>query len=412
MTASQKGAFRQAMETHRAIIAAKLAQEAREAGFLWPNVESPDLEAAVDSFIGSWLEAIEEQRFSELEETSVILYSRLQSQGPDAPSVLPMIERAGELLLDTALALLDEGVDGAEEGVQTILRAWNAAACAYEHAFRFAYESTAERTLILRDVAERAPIGIGITSPSGDFTYMNPAHRIMLGFDETDVMGKNIRDILAPEQRQMLPTAQSLGSTTDSREGILRVVRRDGTILRVYTSTFWVFTDQGQPIARCAFVRDMTDEERADEERQVLERQIVEAQEDALRELGTPLLPIAEHVLAMPIVGTIDAARAKRAVEGMLSEIIRTGAGHVIVDITGVPRVTTEVAEMIMQAAKAAELVGAEMVLTGIRGTVAKTLLELGISFAGMETQSTLRAGVAHALEHERAKRRAERPRK
>jgi len=412
MTASQEGAFRRAMECHRANIASRIAQKAQEAGLFPSDHGIPDLVSVIETNLGVWLDAIEDQESSKLESATVESCSQIRSQAGDMAAALQLLELTGQLLLDAVLMVLDDGIDGAEQGVQGVLHAWASATSAYERAFRATYEALAERTAILRDIAERAPIGIGISTPGGDFTYMNAAHRKMLGFGEDEVIGKNIQDILAPEERQMIPNVQHSGAAMGPREGIMRVVRSDGSIMRVYTTTFWVFTEQGEPIARCAFVRDMTDEERAEEEREALERQIVEAQDEALRELGTPLLPISDRVLAMPIVGTIDNARAMRSIEVMLSEITRTGAGHVIVDITGVPRVTAEVAEMILRAAKAAELVGTEMVLTGIRGTVAKTLLELGVSLAGMETQSTLRAGVAHALAHEREKLRAERPRK
>jgi rsbT co-antagonist protein RsbR len=106
----------------------------------------------------------------------------------------------------------------------------------------------------------------------------------------------------------------------------------------------------------------------------------------------------------MPLVGTINEKRAQKIIEVMLDGIVTTSAGHVIMDITGVPAVTDEIADAITRAAKAAELVGAEVVLTGIRGAVAKTLVEFGVSLGNIETWSTLRAGVAHAIAHERQK--------
>lgn len=411
MSISRPGAFRSAMEATRATIALQLAEETHAAGLVPPDIPMPHLLAGVNTNLGLWLDAIEGHGLSELEQATASWCTVVRSRGGDVPTALRMIERTGELLLDAALVALDQGIDGADDGVRGVLRAWTTTKGAYDRTIRAAYEAAAERALILHDVAEKAPIGVGITTTAGDFTYMNPAHRKMLGLEAEDVLGKNIRDILVPEEAQMLPYAQQPGPQS-SRAGILRLARRDGSTLRAHTTTFWVFTDQGAPIARCAFVRDMTEEEQAEEERQALERQIVETQEAALRELGTPVLPISERVLAMPIVGMIDPARASRIIEEMLSGIVRTGAGHVLVDITGVPRVTAEVGEMILRAAKAAELVGTEMVLTGVRGNVAKTLLELGISFAGVETQSTMRAGVAHAIEHEREKMRAERPRR
>ncbi len=408
---SPEGAFRNAMEVAFSAIAAQLAEETRAEGLVPEEFPIASLVAAVHANLMLWLEAIERTEFSALEQATVAWCTTVRTRGGDTPAAFSMLERTGELLLDAALSALDSGVVGADDGARGVLRAWTAAKAAYDRTIRATYDAASEQAQILKDVAENAPIGIGIATPRGDFTYMNPAHLQMLRISAEEAVKKNIADLLAPGEKQISPNIENSVPAKGGRHRIMQVLRSDGSRLRVHTTTFWVFTDEGEPMARCAFVRDMTDEERADEERRTLELQIIETQETSLRELATPLLPISERILVMPIVGTIDPSRASRIVEEMLSGIVRTGAGHVLVDITGVPRVTTEVGELILRAAKAAELVGAEMVLTGIRGIVAKTLLSLGISLEGVETQSTLRAGVAHALEHERAKMRAERRR-
>ena len=408
MSAAPESSFRRAMEAAFPAIVSKLAEETRASGLVSPELPLPSLHYLVNANLQMWLDAVEGLECTALEEATAAWCTNVRARGGDVPAAFQMIEQTGELLLDAALAALDAGVAGAEEGVRGVLRAWTATKGAYDRTIRAAYEIAAERALIFRDVAEKAPIAIGIATPQGDFTYMNPAHLQLLQISAEEAVKKNIKDILASDERQIAPDARYATAAGPSNNRILRVIRGDGTTFRAHTTTFWVFTERGDPAARCAFVRDLTDDERADEERRVLELKIVEAQETMLRQLGTPVLPISERILVMPIVGTIDTQRASSIIERMLEGITQAGAGHVLVDITGVPRVTAEVGELILKAAKAAELVGTEMVLTGIRGGVAKTLLELGISLEGVETQSTLRAGVAHALEHERAKMRAE----
>jgi anti-anti-sigma regulatory factor len=118
----------------------------------------------------------------------------------------------------------------------------------------------------------------------------------------------------------------------------------------------------------------------------------------ALAELSTPLIPISEAVMVMPLIGSVDARRAQQVLETLLEGIGRTGADVAILDITGVPVVDTMVANGLIQAAQAARLLGATVMLTGIRPEVAQTLVGLGVDLRGIVTHSTLQSGIAAVL--------------
>jgi anti-anti-sigma factor len=109
-------------------------------------------------------------------------------------------------------------------------------------------------------------------------------------------------------------------------------------------------------------------------------------------------MPIAEGVLAMPIVGRIDEERASRIMDTLLEGITQQSAHTAILDITGVRAVDAQVADALVGAARAARLLGARVMLSGIRPEVARTLLELGTDLGDIATVATLQAAIARAL--------------
>lgn len=128
-----------------------------------------------------------------------------------------------------------------------------------------------------------------------------------------------------------------------------------------------------------------------------LQEEIIQGQAAALRELSSPLIPISDRVLVMPLIGAIDTMRAQDVLDKLLHGISATHAHTVILDVTGVARVDVQVANLLLQAAQAVQLLGAETILTGIRPEVAQTMIGLGIQFPSVATLSTLQAGVAYA---------------
>jgi anti-anti-sigma factor len=119
---------------------------------------------------------------------------------------------------------------------------------------------------------------------------------------------------------------------------------------------------------------------------------------DVVRELSTPLVPIAEGILVLPLVGTIDSQRAQQIMDVLLDGISSQRARVVILDITGVPIVDTSVANYLLQATQAVRLLGAECILVGITPEVAQTVVGLGVELHGLITRSDLQGGVEYAL--------------
>ncbi|GAF64718.1 positive regulator of sigma-B activity [Bacillus sp. TS-2] len=126
---------------------------------------------------------------------------------------------------------------------------------------------------------------------------------------------------------------------------------------------------------------------------------VFEMQKVSLLELSAPLIPVFEGITVMPLVGTVDTARAKLIMENLLEGVINHRSNVVLIDITGVPVVDTMVAHHIIQASEAVRLVGATCILVGIRPEIAQTIVNLGIDLTKFPTKSSLRKGMETALE-------------
>jgi rsbT co-antagonist protein RsbR len=111
------------------------------------------------------------------------------------------------------------------------------------------------------------------------------------------------------------------------------------------------------------------------------------------------VVPVFQGIIVMSLVGSVDSQRAVAITTEMLSGIERYDARIVILDITGVPVVDTQVAKILLESARAAQLMGCQAVLTGIRPEIAQTMVELGIEAADLVTRSDLRGGMEYALE-------------
>jgi anti-anti-sigma regulatory factor len=170
---------------------------------------------------------------------------------------------------------------------------------------------------------------------------------------------------------QIMPDADALNTalgvlTSKGRwQGIMPHKHADGTVFPMQCDAFFVYDQAGTPISAVVIERDVSEEVRQEQERQALQQQIIDAQQTAIRELSTPLLPISKQVVVMPLVGTIDSQRAQQVMEALLEGISVYRATTVIIDITGVRVVDTQVAQALLQSAQAARLLGAQVFFDG-----------------------------------------------
>jgi rsbT co-antagonist protein RsbR len=117
-------------------------------------------------------------------------------------------------------------------------------------------------------------------------------------------------------------------------------------------------------------------------------------QQDAIRELSTPALQMREGLLILPIIGIIDAARARQLTEQLLHAIRGTRAKVVVMDITGVPTVDSQVANHLIQTVEASRLMGATVIVTGLSAEVARALVALAVDLSKLYTVGDLQGGI------------------
>ncbi len=117
-------------------------------------------------------------------------------------------------------------------------------------------------------------------------------------------------------------------------------------------------------------------------------------QQQAIRELSTPVMQVREGLLILPIIGAIDPHRARQLTEQLLQSIRAARGQVVVVDITGVPSVDTHVANHLLQAVEAARLMGAKAIVTGLSAEVAQTLVMLGVDLGKLRTVGDLQGGI------------------
>jgi rsbT co-antagonist protein RsbR len=125
----------------------------------------------------------------------------------------------------------------------------------------------------------------------------------------------------------------------------------------------------------------------------------IDEQRKTIEELETPVIRVWDGILALPLVGTLDTARAQRMNESLLQSIVDTGSEIIILDITGVPVVDTAVAQHLLETVTAARLLGAEVFLVGLSTHTALTIVQLGLDLSSVITRTTLAKGLELAFD-------------
>ena len=131
---------------------------------------------------------------------------------------------------------------------------------------------------------------------------------------------------------------------------------------------------------------------------QAILQDTITQQRATISELQTPVIQVWEGILALPIVGTVDTARAQDMTEALLERIVATGSEIVLLDITGVPVVDTAVARHLLETVAAARLLGADVLIVGLSSRTAMTLVQLGIDLSHVTTRATLAKGLEFAF--------------
>jgi anti-anti-sigma regulatory factor len=137
--------------------------------------------------------------------------------------------------------------------------------------------------------------------------------------------------------------------------------------------------------------RDLTERRQAEER--------IKQQSKEIMDLSTPVMQVWQGVVVAPLIGSLDSQRTQHFMERLLNRIVETNSPVALVDIMGVPTVDTQTAQHLIETISAVRLLGAQVVLTGVRPAIAQTLVHLGIDLSGIMTRSSLSAGLQVALD-------------
>ncbi|GAA4595911.1 STAS domain-containing protein [Actinoplanes octamycinicus] len=207
--------------------------------------------------------------------------------------------------------------------------------------------------------------------------------------DLTDEAAGELRaqlsELSSSRARQGFSATETAISVYALKDTVLEVLgdQTDAQTLRDYVA-FAAFVDRAALLTFDSYVR--------------VREGLIADQAEQLLELSTPVVKLWEGVVAVPLVGTLDSARAQVVMERLLQTLVDTGSPYAIIDITGVPAVDTQVAQHILKTVVAARLMGADCIISGIRPQIAQTIVALGIEFGDIATKSSLADALRYVL--------------
>jgi PAS domain S-box-containing protein len=259
-----------------------------------------------------------------------------------------------------------------------------------------------EERRILRTLIDNLPDYIFVKDAESRFILNNAAHLQGMGVStQEEVLGKTDLDIFPQEfaaqyyadEQQIIQSGEPL---LDREEPVLN--KTTGEERWVAVTKVPLQDDEGNVTGLVGVSRDITERKRTEAERERLQQQIIEAQQQTLQELSTPIIPVMDNIIIMPLVGMVDSMRAKDITRSLLAGITQHKAKVVIIDITGVSMIDTDVVSHLNRTIQAAKLKGAQTIVTGISDIVAETIVDLGLDWHGITTLSNLQRGLVAAL--------------
>lgn len=205
------------------------------------------------------------------------------------------------------------------------------------------------------------------------------------------------QSILHPDDRDQVLADVPKASKEERPLGPYRIRAQDGRTLWLQSQMMLERDAAGVPLRMYGLTLDMTSFQQAQQERAVLQQELA-AQAQRLLELSAPLIPVSQDVLVMPLIGTLDPGRAQHAVETLLAGVRQFRARYVLVDLTGVALVDAPGAKALFKMTAAVRLLGAKIILTGMRPEIGRTLVALSSELVDITTCASLREAIAQLV--------------
>jgi rsbT co-antagonist protein RsbR len=253
---------------------------------------------------------------------------------------------------------------------------------------------------VVNAVLENEGFLVVVLDPEGRICRFNRGCENATGYTQEELLGKRFWDYLVMKEElgPVQATFKQLkaGHFPNSLDNYW--LTKDGNKRLIAWRNTALLDQAGEVEYVIGTGLDITDLRAAEAERAELHARVIDAQRRALRELSTPLIPIADGVVAMPFIGAMDEQRAEQMMSVLLEGVSNYRAQTVILDITGVQDVDAHVAGVFIRAAQAVRLLGAQVMLTGVKPRIAATLAKMDVDLRGVRTLGSLQAGIAAAL--------------
>ncbi len=260
-------------------------------------------------------------------------------------------------------------------------------------------EALRESQALLQAFLENFPDLVFAKDRQGRIILGNRKLDQMFGAEPGALIGKTVYDLVNKEAADAIWATEKRIFETGEPLEVEETVPLDDEIRTKYTVKFPLYDEAGNINAVGGITTDITDRKRAEAERARLQQKVIEAQQQALKELSTPIIPVMEGIIIMPLIGSIDTERAREITRAMLSGITKYRAQVVILDITGVSVVDSGVADHLNKTIQAARLKGSRTIVTGISDAVAETVVDLGIDWSDLDTVRDLQTGLSIAVQ-------------
>jgi PAS domain S-box-containing protein len=274
--------------------------------------------------------------------------------------------------------------------------------------------------LLIDNVRDYAII---LLDPTGRVTTWNKAAERIKGYRADEIVGRHFsifycpEDVEAGKPQHELKAAAEEGRFED--EGWR--VRKDGSRFWANVVVTALRDASGRLRAFGKITRDLSERKTVDDDLRRMQTELEarvkkrtgelarsndslkgelarrQQAEEAIRALSTPVLPVRERLLILPLIGIVDSNRALQLTEQLLTSIRTFRAKAVVIDITGVPVVDSRVANHLLQTVEAARLMGAMVIVTGISPEIAQTLVRIGIDLSRLLTRTDLMGGLEEA---------------
>ena len=264
-----------------------------------------------------------------------------------------------------------------------------------------------ERDQIESSLFELSPRGVVLTRPNGTILACNAAMAGILGYTPDELIGLHFNQFTHPEDATV--GVEGIRAVLEGRTEYMliekRYLHKNGTAVWARVHGTASRDKDGRVILFTSAIDDLTQERQRDMERRAaaeqqaqMQAQIIATQRETLRQLSTPIIPIRDGVVAIPLIGGIDSERAHQLLETVLWGVAQHRSQLLIVDISGVPNIDDDVAGLLLRMTRAVRLLGAEVILSGIRAEVAQRFVSLGIDLGGLKTIGSFQSAIALAL--------------